>query len=65
MVGYRCTKSFKPVTGKLTTHLQIYLKDFTWSDSDNNMYLGSVVAAQQVLDPFPQTSYPWGGDKNL
>ena len=22
------------------------------------MYLGPVVAAQQVLDPFPQTSYP-------
>ena len=28
-----------------------YLKDFTWSDNDNNMYLGPVVAAQQVLDP--------------
>ena len=58
-VGYRWTKSCKPVTGKLTTHLQIfYLKDLTWSDTDNNMYLGPVVAAQQVLDPSPQTSCP-------
>ena len=24
----------------------------------NNMYLGPVVAAHQVLDPSPQTSYP-------
>ena len=23
------------------------------------MYLGPVVAAQQILDPSPQTSYPW------
>ena len=30
-----------------------YLKDLTWSDNDNNMYLGPVVAAQQVLDPSP------------
>ena len=41
------------------------LKDLTWSDTDNNMYLGPVVAAQQVLDPSPQTSCPrkekWGG----
>ena len=29
-----------------------------WSDKDNNMYLGPVVAAQQVLDPSPQTSHP-------
>ena len=35
-----------------------YLKDLTWSDNDNNMYLGPVVAAQQVLDPSPQTSCP-------
>ena len=35
-----------------------YLKDLTWSDNNNNMYLGPVVAAQQVLDPSPQTSYP-------
>ena len=34
------------------------LKDLTWSDNDNNMYLGPVVAAQQVLDPSPQTSHP-------
>ena len=31
-----------------------YLKDLTWSDNDNNMYLGPVVAAQQVLDLSPQ-----------
>ena len=35
-----------------------YIKDFTWSDNDNNMFLGPVVAAQQVLDPSPQTSHP-------
>ena len=31
-----------------------YLKDLTWSDNNNNIYLGPVVAAQQVLDPSPQ-----------
>ena len=51
-VGYQWTKSCKPVTGKLTT---LILKDLTWSDNDNNLYLGPVVAAQQVLDPSPQT----------
>ena len=40
------------------TFTNFYLKDLTWSDTDNNMYLGPVVAAQQVLDPSPQTSYP-------
>ena len=40
------------------TFTNFYLKDLTWSDNDNNMYLGLVVVAQ-VLDPFPQTSYPW------
>ena len=39
------------------TFTNFYLKDLTWSD-DNNMYLGPVVAAQQVLDPSPQTSCP-------
>ena len=39
------------------TFTNFYLKDLTWSDY-NNMYLGPVVAAQQVLDPSPQTSYP-------
>ena len=33
------------------TFTNFYLKDLTWSDNDNNMYLGPVVAAQQVLDP--------------
>ena len=40
------------------TSTNFYLKDLTWSDKDNNMYLGPVVAAQQVLDPSPQTSFP-------
>ena len=40
------------------TFTNFYLKDLTWSDNYNNMYLGPVVAAQQVLDPSPQTSYP-------
>ena len=40
------------------TFTNFYLKDLTWSDNDNNMYLGPVVAAQKVLDPFPQTSCP-------
>ena len=31
------------------TFTNFYLKDLTWSDNDNNMYLGPVVAAQQVL----------------
>ena len=33
------------------TFTNFYLKDLTWSDNDNNMYLGPVVVAQQVLDP--------------
>ena len=41
------------------TFANFYLKDLTWSDNDNNMYLGPVVAAQQVLDPSPQTAHPW------
>ena len=28
------------------TFTNFYLKDITWSDNDNNMYLGPVVAAQ-------------------
>ena len=40
------------------TFTNFYLKDLTWSDNDNNMYLGPVVAAQQVLDPSAQTGYP-------
>ena len=40
------------------TFTNFYLKDLTWSDTDNNMYLGPVVATQQVLDPSPQTSCP-------
>ena len=39
------------------TFTNFYLKDLTWSD-DNNMYLGPVVVAQQVLDPSPQNSHP-------
>ena len=37
---------------------KFYIKNLTWSDNDNNMYLGPVVAAQQVLDPSPQTAHP-------
>ena len=40
------------------TFTNFYLKDLTWSENDNNMYLGPVVVAQQVLDPSPQSSYP-------
>ena len=40
------------------TFTNFYLKDLTWSDNDNNMYLGPVVVAQQVLDPSPQNCYP-------
>ena len=43
---------------KAHTFANFYLKDLTWSDNDNNLYLGPVVAAQQVLDPFPQSSHP-------
>ena len=39
------------------TFTNFYLKDLTWSDKNNNMYLGPVVAAQQVLDPSPQHPY--------
>ena len=39
------------------TFTNFYLKDLTQSDNDN-MYLGPVVAAQQVLDPSPQSSLP-------
>ena len=39
------------------TFTNFYLKDLTWLDN-NNMYLGPVVAAQQVLDPSPHTSHP-------
>ena len=40
------------------TFTNFNLKALTWSD-DNNMYLGPVVVAQQVLEPSFQTSYPW------
>ena len=40
------------------TFTNFYLKDLTWSNNDNNMYLGTVVAAEQVLDPSPQNSHP-------
>ena len=41
------------------TFTNFYLKDLTWSDNDNNMYLGPVVAAQQVPDPSPQHTHVW------
>ena len=40
------------------TFTNFYLKDLTGLDDDNNMYLGPLVAAQQVLDPSPQTGNP-------
>ena len=40
------------------TFTNFYIKDLTWLDNDNNMYLGPVVAAQQVLDPSHQNSNP-------
>ena len=48
------------------TFTNVYLKDLTWSDNDNNLYLGPVVAAQQVLDLSPQRDHlrekkKWGG----
>ena len=39
------------------TFTNFYLKDLTWSDNDNNTYLGPVVAVQQVLDPSCQTAH--------
>ena len=39
------------------TFTNFYLKDLTWLDNDNNLYLGPVVAAQQVLNPSPQSSH--------
>ena len=36
------------------TFTNFYLKDLTWSDNENNMYLGSVVAA---LDPSPRHTH--------
>ena len=39
------------------TFTNFYLKDLTWSDNENNMYLGPAVAAQQVLDPSPQHAH--------
>ena len=43
------------------TFTNFYLNDLTWSDNENdNMYLGLAVAAQQVLDPSPQTAHPRG-----
>ena len=39
------------------TFTKFYLKVLTWSGNDNNMYLGPVVAAQQVLDPSPQHTH--------
>ena len=35
---------------------KFYQRDLTWSDKDNHMYLGPVVAAQQVLEPSPPSS---------
>ena len=47
------------------TFTNFYLKDLTWSDNDNNMYLGPVVVAQQVLDHSRQTSFPRKAKKGI
>ena len=39
------------------TFTNFYLKDLTWADNDNNLYLGPVVVAQQVLDLSPQRDH--------
>ena len=39
------------------TFTNFYLKDLTWADNDNNLYLGLVVTAQQVLDLSPQRDH--------
>ena len=45
------------------TFTNFYLRDLTWSVNDNNMCLGPVLVAQQVLDPSPQTSHPQKEEK--
>ena len=35
----------------------IFLIDLPWSDN-NNLYLGTLTVALQVLDPSPQSNYP-------
>ena len=40
------------------TFTNFYQKGLPWSDNNNNMYLGPVVAAQQAQDPSPQTANP-------
>ena len=45
------------------TFTNFCLKDLTWSDNDNSMYPGPVVAAQQALDSSPQTTHPRKGRK--
>ena len=43
------------------TFSNFYLKDLTWSDDDNNMYLVPVVVAQQVLPLRPVILRKKGG----
>ena len=45
------------------TFTNFYLKDLTWADNDNNLYLGPVVTAQQVLDLFPSARSSSGKEK--
>ena len=40
-----------------------HLHNFFLSDNDNSMYLGPLVASQQVLDASPQNSHPRGEKK--
>ena len=39
------------------TFTNFYLKDLTWSNNENNMYLGPVVTTQQILDPSQGSRY--------
>ena len=50
-VGFRWTKSCKPVTGKLNTFTNFYLKDLTWSDNDT--------ICIWVLNSSTQTTHTW------
>ena len=52
VLGYQLTKLGWCVMEQHNTFNQLYLKDLALSDDEKNMYLGSVVAVQQVGDIF-------------
>ena len=56
-VGYRWTRSCLSLES--SQHIYKFLSKRPYLvRQDNNMYLGPVVAAQQVLDPSPQNCHP-------